>query len=314
MDSWQQILAAYPFLQTLWDGLCVVAPLATLIAYSGLFFLSATAKIIAAAKKRSAYGKCARQLALLGLILGWTMLVASRVWLYYTQAERDPGSMQVFLLEMSWLLLSMGVLLSSIFYSLWNALKNMPVLHATIGMIAAVQNSVALMVILFTLRISAGALKPPAARLALPDIFPASLEDPLLSVLCYTLPLIPAMAGAIGACWLVMRRKKDDFGRDYYNNMVRWCAGWAKNAWLCLFLLLLVSTGLAIWRQMQGGVFNAQDAMLDNAQILLWLAPPVCWLIVRKSQLPLRHAWLLFAALIVSGLFMLPYYLQLASV
>lgn len=314
MNSWQQIMAVYPILRTVWDALVIMAPLASLIAYAGIFFLSATARIIAVSRKRSAYNKCSMQLAKLGLILGWTLLVASRVWLYYTQADREAGGMPSFLMEMSWLLFSMGVLLGSIFYSLRNSLKNMPILHVTIGMIAAVQNCVALVAVLFTLRISSAVLSPEAASLALPDLFPSSWDDPLWSALCYTLPLVLAMPGAIAACWLIARRKSDDYGRDYYAAMIPWCAAWARNAWIVLWLLLLVSTGLQIWKGMQAGVFNAQDAMIDNARILVWLLPPVFWTIVKRSAIPVRHSWLLFLAFILAGLFMIPYYLQLTNI
>lgn len=313
MESWQQILAAYPFLRTIWDAVVIIAPLATLIAYAGIFFLSATAKIIAIARRRSAYGKCSTQLAMLGVIAGWVLLAASRVWLYYTQGERPADGIANFLAEMSWIFFSMGVLLSSIYFSLRNVLKNMPVLYATIGMIAAVQNCVALIITLFTLRVAHAAISPDASKLALPDLFPNNWDDPLWSAFCYTLPLILAMAGALACCWLVMRRKKDDYGRDYYNTMLPWCAAWARNAWLLLWLLLLVSTGMQLWPKIGNGVFNAPEALFDNARLVLWLLPPICWTIVKKSAVPLRHSWLVFAALILCGLFMIPYYLQLTS-
>lgn len=319
MNSWQQILAAYPLLQTIWDALVVVVPLAALMAYSGLFFLSAAAKIIAISRKRTAFDKCSRQLGLLGIVLGWLMLAGSRVWLYYAQPGTPSGGVgetENFVMEVGWLLFSMGVLLSSIYYSLWHVLKNMPILHATLGMISAVQNCVALMVILFlfTFRAWAGMDAQAHGALALPDIFPTTLDSPIWSALCYTLPLILAMPGAWGACWLLMRRRKDDFGRDYYNNMVSWCCGWARNAWMGLWFLLLASTGLEVWRQMQQQIFNAQDAMLDNARILLWLLPPLLWTAVRRSRPPLRNSWMLWVALVVACLFMLPFYLQLTLV
>jgi len=314
MESWQQILAAYPLLRIIWDAAAIMAPLAALFAYSGVFFLSSAATIVSVSSKRSAYSKCSVQMAQLGLILGWTLLVGSRIWLYYTQSAHESGTMVSFLLEMSWLLFSMGVLLGSIFYSLRNTLKNMPILHVALGMIAAVQNCVALVVVLFTLRIISAAINPEAAHLALPDLFPSNWDDPLWSAFCYALPLALAMPGAWAACWLVMRRNKDDYGRDYYNTMIPWCAAWARNAWLVLWLLLLVSTALQVWQEMQKSVFNAQGAMIDNARILIWLLPPVFWTIVKRSAIPIRQSWLLFAALIFAALFMIPYYLQLAVI
>lgn len=314
MEAWQQVLASVPYAQTIWDALVVIVPLFCLMAYSGLFFLVCAAKITAISRKRSAYEKCSRQMAILGLLLGWLILIGSRVWLYYTQPLRQPGSMENFLLEMSWMLFSMGVLLSSIFYSLRNVLKNMPILHTTIGMISAVQNCVALALILFSTRVGASIHTTTNEALALPELFPSSWDDPLWTCLCYSLPLILAAPGAMAACWLVLRRKKDDYGRDYYNTMVPWCANWARYAWLCLWLLLLVSTGMQIWQEMQKELFDAQEAMIDNARILFWLLPPLLWTCVKRSKPPMKQAWLLFVALVIAAVFMLPFYLELTTV
>ena len=314
MNSWQQILAAYPIAQTIWDWLVIVAPLAALLAYSGLYFLSATARILAISRKRAAFDKCSRQLAMLALVLGWIIVTASRVWLYYEQPTHEEGGVENFLLEVSWLLFSMGVLLGTIFYSLWRILKNMPILHSTIGMICAVENCLALLVILFTIRVGAAAPTPEQSSFALPDLLPSRWDDPLLSALCYTLPLILAMPGAWGACWLLLRRRRDDFGRDYYNKMVSWCFGWARNAWLVLWLLLLTSIGMQVWQQMQAQIFDAQEALLDNMRIFLWLLPVLLWTAVRKGKPPLRHSWLLGIAWIIACLFMMPYYLELTLV
>ncbi len=311
MNSWQQILAAYPLIQTIWDALAVIAPLAFLFAYSGIFFISATAKIAAIATKRSAYGKCSAQLGMLGLIIGYILVIGGRVWLYYTQGSRPEDSLATFTLEMGWMLLSIGVLLSSIYFCLRNMLKNMPLLLTTIGMISAAQNCIALVIILFAIRVASAAITPEQSSLALPDLFPNNWDAPVWSALCYAMPLTLGMAGAAAACWLPMRRKKDDYGRDYYNHMIPWCAGWARNSWLILWLLLLVSTGLQIWPEIERG--NIQEAILDNIRLLLWILPPVCWTIVRHGAVPVRRTWLSFAAIIIASLFMLPYYLQLAG-
>lgn len=314
MNSWQQIMAAYPLLQTVWDALIIMIPLAVLIAYAGIFFLSATARIISITRKRSAYNKCSIQIAILGLIFGWTLLVGSRVWLYYTQHLHPVGTLETFLLEMSWLFLSIGVLLSSIYFFLRNVLKNMPILHVTLGMISAVQNCISLLIILFTIRFSSTSVTIEANKLALPELFPSNWDDPLWSALCYVLLLVLSLPAAFSSCWLVLRRKRDDFGRDYYNSMLGWCCSWARNAWMSLWCLLLVSTGIQVWQQMQNGIFNTQDAIIDNARILIWLLPPVFWTFVKSSAVPLRQSWLLFVALTGACFFMLPFYLQLTSI
>lgn len=283
-------------------------------AYSGLFFISTSAAIIASSRKRASYRKCAKQLALLGFLLGWILLVCSRIWLYYNSPASEMRGFESFMLEISWLLLSIGVLLATIYFFLWKVLKNMPVLHATLGMIAAVQNCLALACILFTIRISAAFANSAAQSIALPNIFPNAWDAPLWSAVIYTVPLIFAMAAAFGLCWLGMRRKKDDFGRDYYNIMLPWCSAWAKNSWAILLFLTLCSTGLKIWLGIENNSFNEQDAIYECSCLLLWLIPLLLWVIIQKSRMPLRNRWLSYIALPIAMTFMLPWFMDLTQI
>lgn len=314
MNAWQQLLATYPLLQTMQDGLITIVPLACLVAYCGIYFLSATAKIIAVCRSRSAYDKCSRQTALLGLFLGWSLLIGSRIWLYLTRTEYIDGSAQSFMLEMSWLLLSLGTLFSTIYYCCWRILKNMPVLHSTLGVISAVQNCIALVCILFTIRLLAPSPPPGSTQLALPTLFPDAWETTIWSAACYTTPLIFAQAGAFSAFWLVMRRKRDDFGRDYYNRMIPWCAAWARNGWFIVWLLLLLATILEIWPGQGAPDFNAGKAMLDGCRLLIWFIPLLLWNLVKKSPLPMRHAWAVAIALLFAFAFMLPYFVEITLI
>lgn len=311
MNAWQQLLATYPLLQTIQEGLITIIPLACLVAYCGIYFLSATAKIIAVSRRRSAYDKCSRQIALLGLFLGWGLLVGSRIWLYFTRAKYIDGSIESFMLEMSWLLLSLGVLFSTIYYCCWRILKNMPVLHSTLGVISAVQNCIALVCVLFTIRLLAFAPAAVAEELALPTLFPNAWEAPVWSAACYTTPLIFALAGAFCSFWLVMRRKRDDFGRDYYNLMLPWCAAWARNAWLIVWLLLLISTILEIWPGNAAPGFDGSRAIVDGCCMLIWFVPLLLWNLVKKSPVPMRHSWAVFVALLFAIAFMLPYFVEI---
>lgn len=315
MYGWEQIIAEYPFLRNIWDSLAIILPLSALMAYAGIYFISAVARIFSIVRRRSAYDKCSRQVAFLGLFLGWGLLAGSRIWLYYTAQQHQPGTLETFLLEMSWLILSVGVLLSSIYYCLWRILRNMPVLHSTIGMISGVTNCLAFALILTTLRVGAKAPEVDNGALALPEFFIHSwLDDPLWSAACYSLPLIFSMPAATSACWLALRRARDDFGRDYYNAMIPWLCGWARNAWSVLWLLLLASTGLQIWQQWQTEGFDWMSAVLDADRILIWLIPILLWIAVIRSKIPLRRSWMLFAALILCCFFMIPYYFELMNV
>lgn len=313
-DAWQQLVAKWPFLQTIWDALCVIVPLSCMLALAGLYFISSTARIIGVTRKRSAFEKCSRQLAFLGLVIGWSLLVGGRVWLYYTQPQHQEGTLESYMLEMSWMLLSLGVLLSTVFYFLWRPLKNMPILHVTLGMISATQNCLALICILFTVRICATLATQAEKALALPVLFPDNWEAPIWTAACYTVPLLFALAAGFGACWLALRRKKDDFGRDYYNTMLPWCAAWAKNCWFVLLFLLVAASALRIWTSMQNAFFDIQIAVYETSSLLLWLIPALCWFYVQKCAMPLRNRWLLFIALLIAMGFTLPYFLEITLI
>lgn len=314
MNAVREFLLANPLLQTGLDIISVVIPLAALLAFAGMGFMSGTARILSFTRRRSSYDKCARQLALLGLVLGWLLLIGGRVWIFFTQADHAPDSLPGFLVEMSWILLSLAVLLSSLYYTLWNILRNMPVLHMTLGMLSGVQGCVTVLATLAAARFLAAFAHPEAATMTIAEIFPATWSAPLWSALCYTPPLLLAMPAGFGALWLLLRRQQDDFGRDHYNTMIPWCAGWARNAWCLLWLLLLISGGLQIWLHWQGGVFSPQDAIVESTRLLLWLIPVLLWTMVRRSAIALRHKLTLLAALLISLGFMLPYYLEATNI
>lgn len=311
IEAWRALTDNWPVLQTISDSLWIIIPLASLLAYTGLYFISAIAKIIGVSKKRNIFEKCSRQLAFLALWLGWIILAGARVWLYFLEPPFPENTLAGYMTEMSWLLFSLGVLLGTIYYFLWKPLKNMPVLHVTLGMLSAVQNCLALASILFTLKICA-AVQPIKIPCELPEIFPQAWDAAIFSAACYTLPLIFSLAGAYGLVWLILRRRKDDYGRDYYNIMLRWCAAWADYPWFIFILLLFVGFGQKIWTSLPS--LSMEDLAYNGALPVSCLIPAVCWLAVQKSSLPMRRKLLCWLALPLSMAFVLPYYLFIISV
>lgn len=314
MEIWQRLVGSWPVLQTLLDATLVIIPLSALLAYTGLYFISAVARILGVSRQRNAFEKCSRQLAWLAMALGWIILVTARVWLYYTQNTRPEGTLLNYMAEISWLLLSLGVLLGTIYYFLWRILKNMPVLHVTIGMLAAVQNCIAFASILFTIRLSAASAHPQGPEYVLPNLFPEVWEAPIWSAAAYTIPAIFGMAAGFGICWLALRRKKDDFGRDYYNKMLAWCSAWAKNSWLLLLFLLFLASSLKLWRESPTIFQNMEAILYEAAGLLLWIIPALCWIFVQKSALPVRNRWLAYLALPLAMTFALPYFLDITFI
>ncbi len=312
IEVWHQYVQNWPYLQIIIDFLAIIVPLATLLAYTGLFFISALARIIGVSRKRSSYEKCSHQLAFLALCLGWILLCGARIWLYLSGENLPENSIASYMTEMSWLLFSMGVLLGTIYYFLWKILKNMPVLHVTLGMLASIQNCVALAAIIFTIRIS-NIVFPYEQFYKLPSLFPKDWESSIITIASYTLPLVFGLAASYGLCWIALRRKSDDFGRDYYNTMLRWCAAWAKNSWIIFIILLLTGTGLKIWDNYITDSLNIYNLILDISYILVSAITAIFWIIIQKSALPVRHIWLIYLAFPISIFFSLPYYLNIIS-
>lgn len=313
MNALEQILSAFPALRTAFDALSVIVPLAALFVFAGMGFISATARILADTRGRSSFEKCARQLAFLGMMVGWILLVGARVWLHFTRDVHVPGSVGAYFLEMSWLLLSLGVMLSSVYYTLWRILKNLPILHATIGMISAVQSCFAAVAVLGAARLLAAMAQPEAAGSGLQNLLPGDLASPLWTAAVCTVPLFFALPAAAGALWLPFRRTRDDFGRDYYNAMIPWCAAWARNAWAALWLAMLSFTVIRVSRAFGGDGLSSQEAILESTRLLLWLIPVLLWTLVCRSPVALRHRATLAVALLLAMGFMLPYYLDLTG-
>ncbi len=128
---------------------------------------------------------------------------------------------------------------------LWQRLKTQKSLHAVIGLAAT---------LLFWAGLYAGlaAFRPLVLGLHATD-WPSFLAPPAASlfwpILAEGLTLSLAAAGTFTGAWLVWRRDRDDFGRDYYNFTMRLASRLAfaatvlavvAMAWLCLGLLPLV--------------------------------------------------------------------------
>ena len=92
-----------------------------------------------------------------------------------------------------------------------------------------------------------------------------------------------------------------------------WCAAWARNGWLALWLLMLALSGLTIYDRWQNGVFTGHDALLQSLPLLLWLIPALIWAAVSCSKTPLRHKFSLTLALIMSIAYLLPFTLEAAT-
>ena len=318
LTTWVDVLRhlgqSYPLVHMAFEALKTALPLAGLLAFAGLGFISAAARALAITRKRASYEKCSRQLALLSLLLGWSLLICGRVWLFFSQDSYTPDSPSDFMVEMSWIMLGMAVLINSLYFGLWKILVKLPMLHVGMGIVSGIQGVIAIAASLAAARLLTALARPDAAELTLGHIYVPGFGTPFWCALFWTLPLMMAVAGGFGAFWLVLRRKYDDYGRDHYNTMLPWCATWARNAWALFWVVLLASSVFDIQRDWQSDAFTSMDAFKESAELLLWLVPALLWAVVGRSPAPLRHKLALLAALIISIAVMLPYYASMTEI
>lgn len=310
MNAVQNFLATYPLVQTALDILALTVPPAVFLAFAGIGLFGAASQGRGTRQRRKSFNKCARQISMLGMVLGWGLLIGMRIWLYLAPV---PPLAMVF--EASWLLLTVATLLASLCFLAARVLEKAPWLHSLLGLLQAIFAYAA-----FLLCLASAHLAPlvdsvlDAWRNRQTPEFPPLYDIflPLATPLAYSLLLLLVLPAAFGAFWLILRRKHDDYGRDHYNVTLPWCAAWARNAWLALWLLMLALTGLSIYDRWQNGVFTSHDALLHSVPLLLWLVPALLWAVVSCSKTPLRHKLSLVLALLMSIAYLLPFTLEAA--
>jgi hypothetical protein len=185
----------------------------------------------------------------------------------------------------------------------WKALKPAKVLHALIGLLCWLGATATLVLFLGVKRTAS----------AYPDVFPAdptlvSYFDALLTIpagsyfwplLAQAVPLSVGMAAGLGLGYLLLRRRDEDFGRDYYAFALRYTARWA----LCATLLQAVALVWMINNMvMASPVFNLQSPSIIALLVGLglFLLACVCWVVVARSATPLRLKPLIVVALLLA--------------
>lgn len=297
-----------------------------LLALAALPVMAAAAQTLARLHQRSSYDKCARQLIMLATGLGWILTLAYGGLIYWTMLEIEGGpaaalnhkditiTVRASADMLTWLALALGTLLISLHYTLWRTLRNYPALHQSIGLCGAILCYLALYgtvtVAASDAAVSMGEMRP----LTLGEIFLPPENAEIWGILGYMPALSCAMAGALGALWLLVRRKHDDFGRDHYTQMLPWSTAWARNSWIVLWLMLGCFTAINIWHIHVNEAIRPQDILNAAIQLLLWLIPALLWTIVVRSAHPLRHTLTLLLAFVLALVLMAGIYTGILGV
>lgn len=213
-------------------ALLVAMSLQLLLELSGLGSLAVAflAEGLAETRKQVFLRKLAQQLSTMALwLLGYTVVSAGlMLWLI---ASGKPDALAFFTKKPVLALplavaFGLAVLLSVLYRATWKSLRERKTLHRIIGLLAALCGFLGL-----ALAVS--------GKLTLLEpvkygyfFKPSSLEsfylDPPLNLywpmLAHVLLWCLAGGAGLGLVYLLMRRNKDDYGRDYYTYAMRWLA------------------------------------------------------------------------------------------
>ncbi len=322
--------------QSIAELACIVLCSLFFLTIVSLPIMSISGQTLSLIRQRTAYAKCAKQITQLAIYLGWiiTLLSLYPLWLRISppilalvaQAGVDgqplnylglwaPIKASVYLQAhvYSFGLLFAASTLLSIFYACWKHWKEHRVFLQCLALVASCWYAMSLysslcivyMDITFPLDIV-------SYPLTLNDFYMPSFEASIWGVLPYILPLSFALGAGFACVWLILRRNKDDFGRDYYAQMLPWCASWARNAWLVFWLILLGLTGMQWIQMLQTENYLTNPYFIRSvAFVLLWLIPGILWAITIRSAHPLRHKATLILAFIFGMCCIVPLYQSL---
>lgn len=181
-------------------------------------------------------------------------------------------------------LLFIAAALAVIFRASWQSLKDKRPLHAAIGVAATLSGWGLGYLFLSFLRHFAVSSADPGAD---PTLFLPPLESAAWTHLPLSVALTIAMAGAAAPLYLIHRRDKDDFGRDYYNYALKLAAKWALGATLAsLACLGVIAAGL--WPAARELPIRPVFFWGGCSGLGCFLLACLLWMLVIRNQNPLR--------------------------
>ena len=233
--------------------------------------------------RRSLLERCSRQQARFANFLNWLFLVCfvglglSKVVPY----ETFPPLYQAGLYLSAGLLLG-GTIIWTVVVAAWKPLRGWPVLHGFLAFLTGSSLACLPIIGLILGRVALQGTELPQENdlQTLIGLLLPSASDPFWLYFGLIHFLEVASAGALGLFWLLVRRKIDDFGRDYYVFAANWCGEWA--AWGGWFSLIMA--GVLCF------MLQTQDLLtLENQGALLFVAALFAALLIPgKPAVPVR--------------------------
>jgi hypothetical protein len=277
----------------------------------GAPLLAAAAEGLFAARRKAFYDKCALQISQLACLLGVAGFAVSGVFLCIGLQNLQPDFPRQLPPLPLWLPGLAAPLLSGLHLALRGPLKTRRVFRVPLCLAAAAAAFAMQLACLLLLDI----LQDPPLTVPQPqnELFDGVWEAPLAVLAARLLShadspaFWPALvcppvfglaaAAALSQLWLIVRRGRADYGRDYYSFAMRYCARAALAATAAA--LTLAGGIFALLRTDFPGDFS-QPPDLGLALVAAGLPLSCCliWLGIIKSDHPLRHKpGVLFACL-----------------
>ncbi|MBZ2172912.1 hypothetical protein [Nitratidesulfovibrio sp. SRB-5] len=274
-----------------------------LLAVTGLPFLCLSAQRLAVTQRSSFPDKLARQGALLAALTAAVLVAVSGVvTLRMAQMQPDlmEGPFRIPLLALPALLAGGGAC-AALYLLGWKYIKG-SAMHRFVGLAAGIGGieatacgfglARALLLPGHPLPSSASAMNTMRALIAAPA------DSLLWPVLGQSVFVAAGAAGALCLAWLLTRRDKDDFGRDYYNYALGVCARWALGGTLC-------ALPVGVYVLYRAATLTSPDLTVLPpllplvGTLVLPLAACGLWGTVIRSATPLRHKVGIVTALVL---------------
>lgn len=189
-------------------------------------------------------------------------------------------------------LYALALIFLLLYWLTWKPMRKHKGTHSFLGVLTVFFCLLALLVILAAKRTGLNNPELFSADLS-PEAFVASfsnltLTSPFLPLVAECLAMCVAAGAGIGLFYLLIRRNKEDFGRDYYNFALKKAASWALvSGSLCLFLGgWLAFVLLPELRMLQ---FQQPKVIYFATGLLCQVLACLCWGLVQAGATPLRN-------------------------
>ncbi|BCS86921.1 hypothetical protein [Pseudodesulfovibrio sediminis] len=250
-------------------------------------------EISAKSQKKVFFDKYGQQSSAMGLMLTLFTLVIYGITLGIFLFKSPQGNSFVLdtksPLFIPLLSYAVFIVVGILYFATWKKLRNLKSVHMLLGVISTLSAMVCVAYAIYAKLSIALTMGSDAAGNTATAI---SMAQPMSTMFVF---LVLSVAAALSVTYLVLRREKDDFGRDYYNFALKLASRWAVlpmiaflgcQGWLFVLLpqnfkTLVLDTPLAyVWASLVG---------LGVICVILWMA-------LARSESPLRLKGVAFVA------------------